>query len=201
MTHPKAPPKNPIALFARYFAQAQKQDGMDATAAALATSDAHGKVSLRMILLKQMDERGFVFYTNLASRKARDIAHNPQAALCCYWHPLNVQIRMEGVVSPVDDREADAYFASRHRLSQLGAWASKQSAPLDSQATLERRLQQLQKKFHGRDVPRPDHWSGFRLAPLSMEFWHRRDGRLHERLLFWRDDVSHTQWQHTHLYP
>lgn len=164
----------------------------------LATATANGTPSARIVLLKAYDERGFVFYTNFTSRKGVEMLENPKAALVFYWPPLDKQVRVEGSVSPVTDAEADLYFATRERHRQAGAWASLQSQPLDSRVTLVARVAEIEEQYKGRDIPRPPHWSGMRLTPQRIEFWHQRDARLHEREVF-----THTGsgWEHTLLYP
>jgi pyridoxamine 5'-phosphate oxidase len=151
-----------------------------------------------MVLLKGADERGFAFYTNFESRKADALRSNPGAALLFHWKSLRRQVRIEGAVGPVPDAEADAYFATRARDSQLGAWASNQSRPLDSRATFEARYEEMRRRFAGADVPRPPHWGGFRVAPERIEFWSDRPHRLHERRLFVREGES---WSEGLLYP
>jgi pyridoxamine 5'-phosphate oxidase len=189
---------DPHQLFEAWFAEARASEPNDPEAMALATVDPQGRPSVRMVLLKGHDERGFVFYTNLESRKAGDIVGNDHVALLFHWKSLRRQIRIEGPVSRVSDAEGDAYFASRARESQLGAWASDQSRPLDSRETFERRYQATAERFEGRDVPRPSHWSGFRVAPERIEFWQDRAFRLHERRLFTRHGGG---WDEGLLYP
>lgn len=191
---------DPLVLFNNWFAEARASEPNDSNAMALATADADGRLGLRMVLLKGHGPDGFVFYTNQQSRKAADIAANPQAALLFHWKSLRRQVRIEGPISSVSAAEADAYFASRSRDSQLGAWASDQSRPLDSRATFEARFAAQQARFAGEDVPRPLHWSGYRVAPLRMEFWQDRAHRLHERRLFTRRDDG-AGWQEGLLYP
>ena len=166
---------------------------------ALATADPEGRPSVRMVLLKDFDDDGFVFYTNLESRKAGQLRANPWAALCFHWQPLQAQVRIEGSVEPVNDEEADAYFATRLRGSQIGAWASLQSQRLKSYAELEQRVLDIEQRFAGGEVPRPPFWSGYRLVPDLMEFWSGRPNRLHERELFERSPDG--GWVVRMLYP
>jgi pyridoxamine 5'-phosphate oxidase len=192
---------DPLALFQQMLADAQglPRDVMpEPTAFALATVGAGGRPSIRMLLLKHVDEAGFVFYTNLESRKGRELAANPRAAMSFHWAPMERQVRIEGDVSPVSVEEADEYFATRPRGSQIGAWASRQSQPIERAGDLERRVAALEAKFAGTAVPRPPFWSGFRLAPSAIEFWKGRPNRLHERELFVRENG---QWRLTRLYP
>ncbi|MBY0282658.1 MAG: pyridoxamine 5'-phosphate oxidase [Sphingomonas sp.] len=189
---------DPFALFDAWYAEARASEINDSNAMALATSDAHGRLGLRMVLLKGHGPDGFVFYTNQEGRKAADLAANPQAALLFHWKSLRRQIRIEGPVSTVSEAEADAYFATRSRDSRLGAWASDQSRPLDSRTTFEARFADMQARFEGGDVPRPPHWSGYRVTPTAIEFWQDREHRLHERRLFTRDGDS---WTEGLLYP
>lgn len=177
---------DPFVLFSAWFAEARASELNDSNSMAVATADADGRPSVRMVLLKGHDERGFVFYTNLESRKARDLDANPNAALLFHWKSLRRQVRIEGPVTRVSDAEGDAYFATRSRDSQLGAWASDQSRPLDSRAHFEARYEAMVTRFEGGDVSRPPHWSGFRVAPERIEFWTDREHRLHERRLFVR---------------
>lgn len=177
---------DPMAVFQELFTRARQVEPADATAMALATADAAGQPSVRMVLLKSADAEGFVFYTNLGSRKARDLAANPRAALCLHWPTLGAQVRAEGTVRAVGEAEADAYFASRPRGSQVGAWASRQSAPLASREALLARYAELERRFEGGDVPRPPFWSGFRLAPAAVEIWQSDTFRLHHRHLYTR---------------
>ncbi|TPG42418.1 pyridoxamine 5'-phosphate oxidase [Sphingomonas koreensis] len=188
---------DPLALFDAWFAEAKASEPNDPNAVALATADAAGQPAVRMVLLKGHGADGFVFYTNQQSRKADDIAADPKAALLFHWKSLRRQIRIEGPVTTVSDAEADAYFASRGRDSQLGAWASDQSRPLDHRETFEDRFAAMQARFPG-DVPRPPHWSGYRVAPQRIEFWQDRAHRLHERRLFTRTDDG---WTEGLLYP
>ena len=189
---------DPFALFDAWFAEARATEINDSNAMALATADAQGRVAVRMGLLKGHGPDGFVFYTNQQSRKADDLAANSQAALLFHWKSLRRQIRIEGPVSPVSAAEADAYFATRGRDSQLGAHASDQSRPLASRATFEARFAAAQARFEGQPVPRPPHWSGYRVTPLRIEFWQDREHRLHERRLFVAEGGG---WREGLLYP
>jgi pyridoxamine 5'-phosphate oxidase len=191
-----SPPNDPFALFESWYEDARTAE-TDPTAMALATATKEGLPSVRMVLLKGVDPRGFVFYTNLESRKSGELADNPAASLCFWWPNLRRQVRVEGAVEPVTAGEADAYFASRQRGSQIGAWASLQSRPLDSRATLEQRVAEYEARFPG-EVPRPPTWSGFRVLPRSIEFWRELPFRLHERLVFAPDGAG---WDVTRLYP
>ena len=171
------------------------------TAMSLATVGPDGRPSSRMVLLKGFDERGFVFYTNLGSRKARELAENPYAALCFHWQPLELQVRIEGRAGTVSDEEADAYYASRPRGSRIGSWASEQSAPLDSYADLEARVRELEAKYGEGEIPRPPFWSGFRVVPDRIELWFGRPNRLHERNLYTLEPGDPPRWRKTLLYP
>jgi pyridoxamine 5'-phosphate oxidase len=179
-------------------AQAAGQDYDLTNGFALATVGKDNRPSIRIVLLKALDERGFVFYTNLESRKSRELRVNPAASACFWWPQLKEQVRVEGIVELVDDDEADAYFATRPRGSQLGAWASQQSEVLDSREALIGRFFKYMTEFKDRDVPRPDFWSGYRLVPESIEFWYDRDDRLHERQLYTREGDD---WVLTILQP
>ena len=189
---------DPFALFETWFAEARASEPNDPEAMALATADGDGRPSVRMVLLKGHDDRGFVFYTNLDSRKGGELAANPHASLLFHWKSLRRQVRVEGPVSAVSDDEADAYFATRGRNSRLGAWASDQSRPLPDRATFEARVADVRDRFDGADVPRPPRWSGFRVTPVRIEFWSDREARLHERRLFTRDNDD---WREGLLFP
>ncbi len=192
--------ENPFTKFNSWFLEAQKcSDIVDATAMNLATSDLAGRPSSRMVLLKNFTENGFVFYTNLESRKGGDLQKNQQAALCFYWAPLARQVRIEGTVAPVSIEEADAYFASRPRQSQIGAWASSQSQPIDENFDLTKAIAKYTLKFGTGEIPRPPHWSGFCLRPDRMEFWSEGAFRIHDRQLYKRE--SENQWSIAKLYP
>ena len=165
---------------------------------ALGTVGDDGQPSVRIVLLKAFDERGFVFYTNYEGRKGRELLGQPKAGLCFYWATIDIQVRVEGSVTKVADNEADAYFATRARLSQIGAWASRQSEPLETPTALDERVRKYEEKFAGKDIPRPRFWSGFRVQPERIEFWKAKPNRLHERHLYTR---SATGWQIETIYP
>lgn len=190
---------DPIELFHEWLKLAEEKEPNDANAMTLATSSPDGVPSARMVLLKGADERGFVFYTNLGSDKARELEANPKAALVFHWKSLRRQIRVAGDVEPVSADEADAYYASRHRDSRIGAWASKQSQPLEGLFELEARVAKFAAKFAIGDIPRPEFWSGFRVKPRRIEFWHDRPFRLHERVVFTPADGG--GWAKERLYP
>ena len=195
------PVQNPLSRFNRLFAQAQKLDRSvlpEPNAMSLATVGMSGNPSVRIVLLKDVDERGFVFYTNVDGRKGRELRTHPVAAICFHWAPLEVQVRAEGPVTMVSDEEADAYFATRPRESQIGAWASIQSQPIENAVDLASRIEEFEAKFDGKEVTRPPFWSGFRLKPSRIEFWKSRPGRLHERHLYTRSGDS---WMMETLYP
>ena len=189
---------DPIARFLKIYERAEKKDPGDHTRVALATADDDGRPSVRMVLLRGVDERGFVFFTNYGSRKARELDANPRAALCFYWESIKEQIRVEGTVERAGDDESDAYFTTRERGSQLAAWASKQSAPLGSRAQLLAEYVKAKAQFMGGDVSRPDFWGGFRLRPERLEFWSNQEHRLHDRVAFVRDGDG---WVKERLYP
>lgn len=190
---------NPFQLFSEWLQDSQKLDYHEPGFMALATATQDGIPSIRIVLLKGYDERGFCFYTNLTSRKGKELINNPKAALCFYWDELDRQIRIEGSVERVSEKEADEYFASRSRGSQIGAWASKQSCALEKQSDLPDRVKQITQEFGGMGtIPRPPFWSGFRLKPTAIEFWEKQDFRLHKRTLF---SKSPNGWTHTMLYP
>jgi len=186
---------DPFDLFSQWFADAKAAESTDPTAMALATAGTDGRPSVRMVLLKKADPLGFVFYTNLESPKARQLQENPRAALCFHWPRLERQVRVEGVIRRVSDEEADAYFASRPRLSQLGAWASRQSTPMDGRFALEQAVAAAALRFSIGAVPRPPYWSGYRVVPDEIEFWQQRPFRHHDRQRFVRGVEGWTkQW-------
>jgi pyridoxamine 5'-phosphate oxidase len=191
---------DPLALFRAWMAEAEGAEPVDPEAMALATVDADGLPNARMILLKGADERGLVFYTNCDSAKGQELAANPQAALLFYWKSLGRQVRLRGAVEPATDAEADAYFATRHRESRIGACASQQSRPLASRAALEAEVARLTEAFGIGEVPRPAYWRGYRLVPLEIEFWQSGAFRLHDRILFRRASPQQP-WTKTRLYP
>lgn len=187
-----------LAIFREWMAEAEKSEPNDPNAMALATADTDGQPSVRMVLLKAADERGFVFYTNYGSQKGRELLANPKAAICFHWKSLRRQVRVQGRVERVSDAEADAYFASRPRDSRIGAWASQQSRPMPGRFTLEAEVAKYAAKFAVGDIPRPDYWSGFRILPERIEFWRDRPFRLHERRLFEKTDDG---WRESILFP
>jgi pyridoxamine 5'-phosphate oxidase len=190
---------NPFTLFGEWLKEAEAQEPNDPNALALATTNKQGRPSIRMVLLKGFDEAGFVFYTNLESRKGLELTENPQAAMLFHWKSLRRQVRIEGGIERVSDEEADTYFSSRPRGSQIGAWASEQSRPLPSRFELEKRIGEYALKFGLGEVPRPQHWSGFRLVPDYFEFWQDRPFRLHDREVFTRQAGG--EWATEKLFP
>lgn len=188
----------PYRLFAQWLDDATRSEPNDANALALATVDENGLPDVRMVLLKGFDERGFVFYTNFESQKGQQVLGAMKAAMCFHWKSLRRQVRVRGAVEQVSDAEADEYYASRPRGSRIGAWASKQSRPLESRFALEKAVAEYTAKFAIGEIPRPEHWSGFRIVPQSIEFWHDRPFRLHDRVRFTRATDA---WDKTRLYP
>ncbi len=191
---------DPLRLFAAWFAEAKRSEPVNPDAMTLATVDVGGLPNARMVLLKGFDERGFVFYSNADSIKGRELAAAPQAALTFYWKSLQRQVRLRGAVEDVSDEEADAYFATRSRMAQIGAWASKQSAALESRLAFEKAVARFTAKFAVGTVPRPPYWVGYRVAPTEIEFWQERPFRLHDRIAFTRSSMS-APWTKTRLYP
>jgi pyridoxamine 5'-phosphate oxidase len=200
MNHDVSDADEPLGLFSSWLAAATRSEPSDPNAMALATSDSGGLPNIRMVLLKGLDQRGFVFYTNMDSQKGRELGGQPRAALSFHWKSLRRQVRVRGPVTQVSDAEADAYFALRPRMTQIGAWASQQSTPLESRFALEQAVARYTAKFGIGAVPRPPYWVGYRVMPLIIEFWRERPFRLHERVEFRRGgpDVS---WVKTQLYP
>jgi pyridoxamine 5'-phosphate oxidase len=190
----------PLRLFASWFAEAKRAEPINPDAMALATVDAAGSPNVRMVLLKGFDERGLVFYTNVGSVKGRELATTPKAALAIYWKSLQRQVRIRGPVEAVSVTEADAYFATRSRMAQIGAWASKQSSALEGRLTFEKEVARYTAKYAAGAVPRPTYWSGYRVAPLEIEFWQERPFRLHDRVAFTRPEAEGS-WRKTRLYP
>jgi pyridoxamine 5'-phosphate oxidase len=190
----------PFALFAEWLEEATKSEPNDPNAMALSTVDETGLPDVRMVLMKGYDENGFVFYSHKASQKGRELAANPKAALLFHWKSLRRQVRIRGLVAPVTDAEADAYFATRPKQAQLGAWASKQSEPLESRFAFEQAIAKAAAQYIIGEVPRPPGWSGWRIAPLRIEFWHDRPFRLHDRIEF-RREVPNGVWEKVRMYP
>lgn len=192
--------EEPFQLFAAWFEQATRSEPRDPTAMSLATVDAEGLPNVRMVLMKSFGEAGFVFYTNIESQKGQELDRDHKGALLFHWKSLNRQVRLRGPVERIEDAEADAYFATRPRLTQIGAWASKQSAPLESAHAFEKSIAFYTAKFALGTIPRPPNWTGYRLRPLLIEFWEERPFRLHERLEFRRETLD-APWRKTRLYP
>jgi pyridoxamine 5'-phosphate oxidase len=191
---------DPMTLFRAWLEEAKKSEPNEHNAMAVASVDEHGRPDVRMVLLKEADARGFVFFTNFESAKGRELLGQPNAALCFHWKSLHKQVRVRGSVAPVSDAEADAYFATRPKDSQIGAWASAQSRPMEGRFVFEREIAKYAAKYALSKVPRPPYWSGFRITPLDIEFWRDRPFRLHDRLVYHRDDAS-SPWRTERLFP
>lgn len=190
----------PFALFAAWLREAETTEPNDPNAVALATVDKDGLPNVRMVLLKGFDSQGFVFYTNFESQKGQEILSQKKAAMCFHWKSLRRQVRLRGLVEVVSDKEADEYYKTRARGSRIGAWASKQSRPLEGRFALEKAVAEYTARYALGDIPRPPHWSGFRIRPLSIEFWHDRPFRLHDRVEF-RREVPEGAWEKVRMYP
>jgi len=190
---------NPYSVFAQWFAEAEESEPEDSNAMALATVDGDGLPDVRMVLLKGYNEAGFVFFTNVNSAKGAELAANPKAALCLHWKSLRRQVRIRGPVEPVSGAEADDYFNNRARMSRIGAWASRQSQPLESRFALEKAVAAQTARFAAGPIPRPDFWSGYRIVPQTIEFWREAAFRLHDRVLYSRE--AQDNWSRTRLYP
>ena len=190
----------PFTLFAAWLREAETTEPNDPNAVALATVDKDGLPNVRMVLLKGFDSDGFVFYTNFESQKGKEILSQKKAAMCFHWKSLRRQVRLRGLVEVVSDKEADEYYKTRARGSRIGAWASKQSRPLEGRFSLEKAVAEYTARYAIGDIPRPPYWSGFRIRPLSIEFWHDRQFRLHDRIEF-RRDVPEGAWQKVRMYP
>lgn len=191
---------NPVELFQKWLAEAEQKETVNPNATALATADAEGRPSVRMVLLKEVDENGFVFYTNSESRKGLEIQENPVASLCFYWKSLLREVRVDGPVSKISAAESDAYFESRDRASQIGAWASRQSRPLNGRFEFEKEIARYTAKFNIGKVPRPEYWEGYRITPERIEFWVERRFRLHDRVMYTRTP-NQKNWTSQRLYP
>ena len=190
--------QNPVGLFQEWLKNAARTELNDPDAAALATVGRDGQPSVRMVLLRGADQKGFYFYTNMESRKSRELAENPKAALCVHWKSQQRQVRVEGIAETIPAPVVDAYFKTRHYLSRLSAWASRQSQPLESRRALEERVKDYERKFAGQEIPRPPHWSGFRLVADRIEFWTNQEFRLHDRIVYHR---GRDGWRTERLYP
>src|SRR3990167_5444651 len=190
---------DPFELFLEWFEEAKRNEPMDPEAMALATTDARGAPNIRMVLMKEVDTNGFVFYTNAESTKGQELSTNPKAALCFNWRSIRRQVRVRGIVEVVTSEEADTRFASRSRDSKIGAWASKQSRPLENRKVLETAVAEAETRYLD-EVPRPPYWSGYRIQPLEIEFWQNRPSRLHERMQYRREQLNQP-WKKTLLYP